>query len=165
MLGRPTRRKVGASSRHPQCEISQVLQSGPVRKTFQRHLWALNQRKGGQADVDKLMSQVDDFVLNFYHNREHLTPFMLAADRGKWVMFSHQVFRERKLLWPWGPMKCFEIDLARIDSALPKSKPRKWVVWHMLRWLLKGCTITPLKPQPTVLDIIIDKVLAAPSPV
>ena len=61
------------------------------------------------------------------------------------------LFRERKLLWPWGPMKCFELNLERISS--PEDAP-----WDFNTLLFPGSAdAAERRSRQSVLDIVVHR--------
>ena len=64
------------------------------------------------------------------------------------------LFRERTLLWPWGPMLCFELNLERIGGGEATPWDFKSLVareWTGIKTIIKR------KSRQSVLDIIVRK--------
>ena len=67
---------------------------------------------------------------------------------------QHMLFRERTLLWPWGPMLCFELNLERIGGGETTPWDFKSLVgreWTGIKTIIKR------KSRQSVLDIIVRK--------
>ena len=47
----------------------------------------------------------------------HLTALQLAVKMGKKRLFQHALRRQCDVLWQWGPVTCYALDLAPIDSV------------------------------------------------
>ena len=76
--------------------------------------------KNGAAEASTVKSLLCQHALHVFNN-EALTPFTLAAAKGKEDMFRHLLTHRKKKLWTYGPVECSVVDLTNLDTIQMKE--------------------------------------------